>query len=100
PFLDQITPRTFVKALATTEVTLGAALLVPILPRTLVASAFTAFSAGLVGLYARTPALRRGPYDPRPSPGGVAIAKDIMMFGAATSFLLDSLRDRRESRQR
>lgn len=100
PFLDQFTPRVFVKALATTEIALGAALLVPILPRTLVASGFTAFSAGLVGLYLRTPALRRGQYDPRPSADGVGIAKDIIMFGAAASFLLDSLRQRRERRRR
>lgn len=99
PFLDQFTPRVFVKALATSEIALGAALIVPILPRTLVATGFTAFSAGLVGLYLRTPSLRRGKYDPRPSAAGVGVAKDIMMFGAATSFLLDSVRQRRERRR-
>lgn len=95
PFLEQFAPRAFVKALSMTEIALGAALIVPILPRTLVAATFTAFSAGLVGLYLRTPALRRGPLDPRPSPDGIGVAKDIIMFGAATSFLLDSLRQRR-----
>lgn len=90
PFLDQLTPHVFAKVLAVTEITLGAALLVPVLPRKLVAAGFTAFSAGLVGLYLRTPALRRGPLDPRPSPDGIGVAKDIIMLGAASSFLIDS----------
>jgi uncharacterized membrane protein YphA (DoxX/SURF4 family) len=91
PFLADVDPKLLTKAVAGTEIALGTALLVPVLPRALVATGFTAFSAGLVGMYLRTPALRRGENDPRPSPQGVGIAKDVIMLGAAASYLLDAL---------
>ncbi|HEY0216826.1 MAG TPA: hypothetical protein VGC57_10585 [Cellulomonas sp.] len=91
PFLKDIDPKTFTRALAASEVALGTVLLVPVLPRAVVATGFTAFSAGLVGLYLRTPALHRGESDPRPSPQGVGIAKDVIMLGAAASYLIDAL---------
>ncbi|GIG25556.1 DoxX family membrane protein [Cellulomonas denverensis] len=91
PVLKNVDPKTFTTVLAGTEVTLGAALLVPVLPKTWVAAGFTAFSAGLVGLYLRTPALHRGPGDIRPNPDGIGVAKDVIMLGAAAGFLLDTL---------
>jgi uncharacterized membrane protein YphA (DoxX/SURF4 family) len=91
PFLADVDPKTFTKALAATEVGLGAALLVPVLPRVVVATGFTAFSAALVGMYLRTPALHRGPNDPRPNPQGIGVAKDVVMAGAAASYLIDTL---------
>ncbi|RMI13893.1 DoxX family membrane protein [Cellulomonas triticagri] len=91
PFLKDVDPKTFTKAVAASEVGLGAALLVPVLPRVAVATGFTAFSAALVGMYLRTPALHRGENDPRPSPDGVGIAKDVIMLGAAATYLLDTL---------
>ncbi|HEY0186636.1 MAG TPA: hypothetical protein VGC67_04035 [Cellulomonas sp.] len=99
PFLADVDPVTFTKALAVSEVALGAALLTPIVPRRLVAVGLTAFSAALVGLYARTPALRRGPRDPRPSPDGIGVAKDVIMLGAAASYLLDALAPSRGKRR-
>lgn len=91
PFLSGVDPKTFTTALAATEVGLGAALLVPVLPRVAVATGFTAFSAALVGMYLRTPALHRGPGDPRPNPDGIGVAKDVIMLGAASSYLIDTL---------
>lgn len=94
PVLKDIDPKTFTTVLAGTEVALGASLLVPVLPRTVVAAGFTAFSAGLVGLYLRTPALHRGPGDYRPNADGIGVAKDVIMLGAAASYLLDALGSR------
>ncbi|NHT16306.1 DoxX family membrane protein [Cellulomonas sp. IC4_254] len=91
PFLSGVDPKTFTTALGATEVSLGTALLVPVLPRVAVATGFTAFSAALVGLYLRTPALHRGEGDPRPNPDGVGIAKDVVILGAAASYLIDTL---------
>lgn len=91
PLLKDIDPRAFTKALAATEVSLGAGLLTPFAPRRLVAVAFTGFSAALVGMYLRTPGLHRGPHDPRPSGAGVGIAKDVIMLGAAVSYVLRAL---------
>ncbi len=91
PFLGDVEPAVFTRALAASEIALGVGLLAPVAPRRLVAAGFTAFSAALVGMYLRTPALRRGPSDPRPSPDGVGIAKDVIMLGAAATYLLHTL---------
>lgn len=91
PFLADVDPKTFTRVLAATEIGLGTALLVPVLPRVAVATGFTAFSASLVGLYLRTPALHRGEGDVRPSPDGIGVAKDVVMLGAAASYLIDTL---------
>jgi uncharacterized membrane protein YphA (DoxX/SURF4 family) len=91
PFLQDVDPKTFTRALAAGEIGLGAALLVPVLPRVAVATGFTAFSAGLVGMYLRTPSLHRGENDPRPNPNGIGIAKDVVFLGAAASYLVDTL---------
>ena len=42
-------------------------------------------------MYLRTPSLQRGENDPRPSPDGIGIAKDVIMLGAAASYLIDTL---------
>ncbi len=89
PFLAGMDPKTFAKALSTAEITLGAALLVPFAPSVLVATGFAAFSAGLVGLYARTPSLHKDGLDLRPTPAGVGVAKDVIMLGAALTYWLD-----------
>ena len=49
-------------------------------------------AAGLLGPYPKTPGLRRGPRDPRSTPEGLPIAKDVWMLGAGLSLLIDSLR--------
>src|SRR6478735_692135 len=49
------------------------------------------FATALVGMYLRTPALHRGEGDPRPNPDGVGIAKDVVILGAAASYLIDTL---------
>lgn len=55
-------------------------------------TALTAFSAGLLGLYLRTPAMREEG-SLRPSQQGMAIAKDIWMFGIGLTLLIDGLED-------
>src|SRR5260370_490818 len=76
PFLAKIPPRTFVRMLSTTEIALGTALLVPVVPTALAAAALTAFSSGLVGLYLRTPGMREDG-SLRPTQQGVALVKDV-----------------------
>jgi hypothetical protein len=95
PFLSRLKPGQFVRLLAGTEVALGAALLTPIVPTALAAAGLAAFSGGLVGLYLRTPPLRQ-PGSLRPSQQGIAVAKDIWMFGIALGFLVDELTSRKD----
>ena len=90
PFLGRIPAPLFVKLLSTAEITLGAALLLPIVPTALAASGLTAFSAGLVGLYLRTPGMRQeGSLSPTPE--GLTLAKDVWMLGIALGLLTDVL---------
>src|SRR5688500_16009331 len=59
PFLAKVPPTTFLKALAGAEIAVGAALLAPFVPDRVAGAALTAFAGGLMGLYVRTPSLRK-----------------------------------------
>ena len=89
--LRGIEPRKFLRLLATGEITVGSALLVPVVPAALAGAALTGFSAGLLGLYLKTPGMRRGPRDLRSTPEGLALSKDVWMLGAGLSLLIDAL---------
>jgi hypothetical protein len=94
PPLGGIEPARFVRLLSAGEIALGAALLTPVVPSLLAGAGLTAFGAGLVGLYARTPGMRR-PGSVFPSPDGLGLAKDVWMVGAGLALVLDGLADRR-----
>ena len=87
--LEQFEPEAFTKVLGAAEVALGTALILPIVPSRLAGLGLGAFSAGLLGLYLRTPGLRQEG-SLRPSPDGTAIAKDVWMAGIALSLIIDS----------
>jgi hypothetical protein len=90
PFLAKLKPKDFVRLLSATEITLGAALLVPVIPSALVGAGLTAFSGGLLGLYARTPGMRKDG-TPFPTQQGIAIAKDVWMLGIGLGLVIDDL---------
>jgi hypothetical protein len=91
PFLSSIEPRRFLRLLAAAEIGLGSALLLPVVPAALAGAALTGFSAGLLGLYLRTPGMRRGPKDLRSTPQGLPIFKDVWMLGAGLSLVIDGV---------
>ena len=84
PFLKDIDATTFAKALSVGEVLIGTALLVPMVPAGVAGLGLLGFGAGLLGLYARTPGMRR-PGSLFPSQDGIALAKDAWLaaIGAA-----------------
>jgi hypothetical protein len=86
PFLDKFEAERFTRLLACTEITVGGALLAPFVPTRLAGLLLTAFSAGLVGLYLRTPGMHE-PGSPRPTQDGIALAKDTWMLGIGLGFL-------------
>jgi hypothetical protein len=90
PFLSNIKPKDFVRILAASEVALGAALLIPFVPDVLAGAGLTAFSGGLLGLYARTPGMRKEG-TPFPTQEGVALAKDVWMAGIGVSLVVDGI---------
>lgn len=92
PFLAKLKPKDFARLLSATEITLGAALLVPVIPSALVGAGLTAFSGGLLGLYARTPGMRKDG-TPFPTQQGIALAKDAWMLGIGLGLVIDDLID-------
>ncbi|SIR54545.1 hypothetical protein [Micromonospora avicenniae] len=94
PQLRQVPPDRFAKVLSYSELALGAALLVPLVPSALVGLGLTAFGAGLVQLYLKTPGLRQ-PGSVRPTEAGSGLAKDVWLVGAGLTLVLDGLIPRR-----
>jgi uncharacterized membrane protein YphA (DoxX/SURF4 family) len=93
PFLATLKPKDFARLLAAAEITIGSALLLPIVPSAVAGLGLAAFSGGLLGLYARTPGMRKEG-TPFPTEQGTALAKDVWMFGIALSLIVDDLTSR------
>ena len=91
PFLKKIDPPTFLKLLAAGEIAVGSALLLPVVPAAVAGAALVGFSSALLGLYVRTPGMRRGRFDPRSTPEGIPISKDVWMLGVGLALLVDGV---------
>jgi hypothetical protein len=95
PFLGKMEPQQFAKYLSASEILLGAALLTPIVPTAVAGVGLTAFAGGLLGLYLKTPGLRKEG-SLAPTPDGISIAKDVWMLGTGLGFVAGALADRRK----
>jgi hypothetical protein len=93
PFLGKLKPKDFVRLLSVSEIALGSALLLPVVPTAVAGAGLTAFSAGLLGMYVRTPGMTKED-GIRPSQQGTALAKDVWMLGIGLGLLVDGLTDR------
>jgi len=91
PFLDAVEPVTFTKALAAAEMLIGAALVIPVVPPRPAGLGLLGFGAGLLGLYARTPGMRR-PGSLLPTQDGVALAKDSWLVAIGAALVLGGRR--------
>jgi len=90
PFLGKVQPKTFAKALSTAEIALGAALLTPFVPTVVAGAALTGFSAGLLGLYLRTPGMTK-PGSIAPTQEGLTISKDVWLTGIGLGMVTQGL---------
>ena len=88
PPIGKLAPTVFLKVLAVSEIAVGSALLLPIVPAGLAGIALTGFAAGLLGLYIRTPGLHDSRM--RPTQAGTAVAKDIWMAGIGIGLVVDA----------
>ena len=93
PFLAKLKPKDFVRLLAASEIALGSALLLPIIPSAVAGAGLAAFSGGLLGLYARTPGMRKEDGQ-TPTQQGIPLAKDAWMMGIGLGLVIDDLTDR------
>ena len=91
PAVKKIPANSFAQLLSGAEMALGGALLAPFVSSRIAGAALTGFSAGLVQLYLKTPGMRQ-PGSLKPTPDGIALAKDVWLLGAGLTLLLD--RDR------
>ena len=90
PFLAGMPPRRFVRLLAGGEIALGTALAVPVIPVAPAGAGLTAFGLGTLGLYLRTPGMRRE-HSLRPTEQGIGLAKDVWLVGTGLSLLVDGI---------
>ena len=93
PFLGKLDAQTFTRLLGAGELTLGASLLLPIVPTALAGIGLAGFSAGLLGLYLRIPGMRQH-RSLRPTAQGTPLAKDAWLLGIGLSFVLDAILSR------
>jgi hypothetical protein len=99
PFLKNLQPQQFAKALSTSEIAVGVLLLAPVVPTAVAGAALTVFSGGLLGLYLRTPGMRK-PGSLAPTEQGLAIAKDSWLLGIGIGLLTRGTIDREPRRVR
>ena len=94
PFVNKLKPADFTRLLAVGEITLGAALLLPVVPAAVAGAGLAAFSGGLLGLYARTPGMREEG-SLFPTQQGIPLAKDAWLMGIGLGLIIDDLTDPR-----
>ncbi|MGO9178416.1 MAG: hypothetical protein ACLQHS_03940 [Candidatus Limnocylindrales bacterium] len=90
PVLRPIPPRRFLRLLAAGEIVTGTLLLAPLISNGVAGTALTVFSGALLAMYARTPTMRK-PGSIWPSRTGIAVSKDVWMFGIGLGLLADAL---------
>ncbi|MGP3959013.1 hypothetical protein ACTWPT_23680 [Nonomuraea sp. 3N208] len=93
PFLGRMDPVNFARLLSRAEIILGTVLLVPFVPSLLAGAALTGFAGGLLGMYLKTPGMRREG-SLRPSPEGISLSKDVWLLGIGLGLMLEELGDR------
>ena len=99
PFLKNLQPQQFAKALAYTEIGIGALLLTPFVPTAVAGAALTGFSGGLLGLYLNTPGMRK-PGSLAPTQDGLAVAKDVWLLGIGVGLITRGTVDRQPRQAR
>jgi hypothetical protein len=95
PFLGKMDPQQFTRLLSAGEIVLGAALLAPVVPTAVAGVGLTAFAGGLLGLYLKTPGMRKEG-SLAPTQAGIGIAKDVWMLGIGVGFVADALVNRKK----
>jgi uncharacterized membrane protein YphA (DoxX/SURF4 family) len=90
PVFKSMQATDFLKMLSVGELSLGAALLAPVVPPVMAGAALAGFSGALVTMYLRTDGLHR-PGSVWPTPQGTAVSKDVWMLGIGLTLILDGL---------
>ncbi len=89
PMFKDMKPKDFTEVLAYGEIALGSALLFPKVPSGVAGTALAGFGTALLGLYWQVPGMREE-NSVRPTPQGLAIAKDSWLVGAGITLAMQS----------
>jgi hypothetical protein len=92
PILEKVPPKPFLKVVAASEIAIGSALLLPIIPAGLAGLALVGFSGSLLGMWWRTPGMHEEG-SIRPTQQGITIAKDVWMLGIGASLVIGAVAD-------
>ncbi|MEU5838478.1 hypothetical protein ABZ820_33090 [Streptomyces diacarni] len=87
PQLAELEPAVFGKAVSIGEISLGSALLLPLIPSRLAGLGLGAFSGVMLASYLRTPGMTESD-GIRPTADGTALAKDVWLAGIAVALIL------------
>ncbi|MEU3648112.1 hypothetical protein AB0E59_32355 [Lentzea sp. NPDC034063] len=90
PVLGKLDAQRFTTLLAAGEIMTGVALLVPLVPAVVAGAALTGFAGALLGLYLKTPGMRKEG-SLRPTEQGISLAKDVWLLGVGLSLVLDDV---------
>ena len=94
PQLQSMEPKQFVNVLSNSEIALGSALLIPLVPAWLAGAGLTAFAANLMRLYLKAPGMRQEG-SLRPSERGMGIAKDSWLLAMGLALVIGGLTEDR-----
>ncbi|MGB3829926.1 MAG: hypothetical protein WA962_14255 [Ornithinimicrobium sp.] len=89
PMFKQMKPKDFTELLAYGEIALGTTLLAPTVPSGVAGTALAGFGVALLGMYWQVPGMRQE-NSIRPTPQGLAIAKDSWLVGAGVTLVMQS----------
>ncbi len=89
PMFKPMKPKDFTELLAYGEIALGATLLLPKVPSGVAGTALAGFGAALLGVYWQVPGMRQE-NSVRPTPDGLALAKDSWLVAAGMTLTLQS----------
>jgi hypothetical protein len=92
PFLENVDPEAFTKALSAGEMAIGTVLLAPFVPGWVAGIGLTAFAGGLIGLYMRLPRMHE-PGSVVPTEDGRAVAKDVWLASIGVSLVVGGIVD-------
>lgn len=89
PMIKDVKPKDFTEVLAYSEIALGTALLVPTVPSGVAGTALAGFGSALLGVYWQAPGMRQEG-SVRPTPDGLAVAKDSWLVGIGITLVMQS----------
>ncbi|MGW4028634.1 hypothetical protein ACWEFL_04815 [Streptomyces sp. NPDC004838] len=94
PFLAGLDAQRFARLLSKGEIAIATALLLPVVPAAVAGALLTAFAAGTLGLYLRTPGMRQEG-SLRPTEQGLPLAKDAWLLGIGVSLVIEGVTEHR-----